>query len=193
MRTRKDELIDKLIEYFTQHGVADVSLRPMAAEVGTSARLLIFHFRSKEQLLAEVLSEMQRRLQASLLELVPVPGSRAGARRASPLRKFWRWATDDAHLPSLRLLYHLQMLAILNPDTYGGLLTAQSTDWIDLIKRYLPSAQRSATTATLFVAVFDGLFLELLSTGDRRRTTRALERFIRMGRMEGKGIRRAHA
>jgi hypothetical protein len=32
--------------------------------------------------------------------------------------------------------------------------------------------------------VFDGLFLELMSSGDRRRLTRALDRFISMAAKE---------
>lgn len=39
MQTRKQELLDALIGYLVKHGLADLSLRPMAAEIGTSARL----------------------------------------------------------------------------------------------------------------------------------------------------------
>jgi len=38
--------------------------------------------------------------------------------------------------------------------------------------------------ATLCGAVFDGLIMELLSTGDLRRTTRALDDFIALLRRE---------
>ena len=50
----------------------------------------------------------------------------------------------------------------------------------------LPPGERNAAMATLLVAVFDGLFLELVSTGDRRRTSNALDEFIRL-------VRRARA
>lgn len=61
MSARKAVLLENLIAYLIRHGVADVSLRPMAAAVGTSARLLIFHFGSRERLLVAVLDEMQAR------------------------------------------------------------------------------------------------------------------------------------
>ena len=51
MQNRKDELIESLIAYLLENGLADLSLRPLAAGTGTSARLLIYHFGSKEDLL----------------------------------------------------------------------------------------------------------------------------------------------
>src|SRR5258708_33785604 len=68
--TRTAVLVEDLIGYLIRHGVADLSLRPMAAAAGTSARLLIFHFGSKERLLIEALDEMQARLQRSLADLL---------------------------------------------------------------------------------------------------------------------------
>ena len=79
MSKRKALLLESLIGYLVRRGIADLSLRPMAAAVGTSARLLIFHFGSKEQLLLEVLGELQSRLQHSLGELLDEPGAARSA------------------------------------------------------------------------------------------------------------------
>jgi len=48
MKERKQELIEAIIAYLLAHGLADLSLRPLAAKSGTSSRLLIYHFESKE-------------------------------------------------------------------------------------------------------------------------------------------------
>lgn len=175
MVSRKQELLDALIRYLVRHGLADLSLRPMAAEVGTSARLLIFHFGSKEQLVAEVLAEMQARLQHSfsaMLAANPAP------RRVPLLRMFWDWAVDGENYDYHRLLYQLQLLAAQNPKVYGRYLKQISSSWLELIRSALPPAQRTAAFATLYGAVFDGLFIELMSTGDRRRVLESLEQFI---------------
>src|SRR5579871_5164324 len=106
MAARKQELLDALIGYLTQHGLADLSLRPMAAATGTSARLLIFHFGSKEQLLIEVLGEMQSRLQRSFGEVLaaePTP------RKVPLLRAFWDWATTGRNYDYHCLLYQLHV------------------------------------------------------------------------------------
>ncbi|MGA9367422.1 MAG: hypothetical protein WBV35_08180, partial [Steroidobacteraceae bacterium] len=66
--------------------------------------------------------------------------------------------------------------------SYARYLRRNSRDWIELVQTALPAEERSAAMATLLVAVFDGLFLELMSTGDRRRTGDALDEFIRIVR-----------
>src|SRR5579859_1260701 len=177
MHSRKQELLDALIRYLVRHGLADLSLRPMAAEAGTSARLLIFHFSSKEKLLAAVLAEMQARLQSSFSELLaenPPP------RKAPLLRIFWDWATTGENYDYHRLLYQLQMLAAHNPKVYGRYLKKISLSWLELIQPALPPGQQTPGFATLYGAVFDGLFIELMSTGDRGRVLAALEQFIRL-------------
>jgi len=173
MASRKAQLRSAAVDYLVEHGVADLSLRPMAAAIGTSARLLIFHFASKERLLLEVLGEVQRRLQASFVSMV-----KAAPGRAQPIRVFWLWATRAENLPYLRLLYEVQIIAIQNPKVFGRYLGKAATEWLGLAEGALAASIRSRVMATLCIAVFDGLFLELLSTGDRVRTTRALDRFI---------------
>lgn len=177
MQPRKQELVDAAIGYLLEHGLADLSLRPLAAAAGTSARLLIYHFGSKERLLAEVLEAMQSRLRDSFAEVLARRGPAEGE---PPIRTFWKWAASQRNFASMKLLYELQILAAQNPESYSRYLRRNSRDWIELVRTALPPAERSPVLATLLVAVFDGLFLELMSTGDRKRTTRALDEFIRI-------------
>lgn len=177
MEPRKQQLVDAAIEYLLAHGLADLSLRPLAAEIGTSARLLIYHFESKEGMLAEVLEAMQARLRASFTAMTHAPARPGG----EPLiMTFWTWATSRKQLPYLKLFYELQILAARNPAAYAKYLHRNSVDWLELIQNALPPQERTPAMSTLQVAVFDGLFLELMSTGDRKRTTQALDHFIDM-------------
>ena len=179
---RKQELLDKLIGYLGKHGIADLSLRPMAAATGTSARLLIFHFGSKDGLILQVLEEMQARLQRSFSEFL---SANPAPRRAPLLRLFWDWATSGENYHYHRLLYQLQLLAAQNPKVYGRYLKQISSSWLELIQPALPPAQQTPGFATLYGAVFDGLFIELMSTGNHRHVSQALEEFI--------GLAQAHA
>jgi len=183
--TRKAMLLASLIAYLVRRGVADVSLRPMAAAVGTSARLLIFHFGSKERLLLEVLDEMQARLQRSLGDLLGQPSPA----RSAPLRQFWDWALKDANFAQLRVLYQLHILAAQDHKTYGRYLRRNSLNWLESVQAALKPSQRSPALATLIAAVFDGLFIEVMSTGDRRRASAAIEEFITMARKHTKSQR----
>jgi AcrR family transcriptional regulator len=175
METRKQQLVDAAIDYLLAHGLADLSLRPLATGIGTSARLLIYHFESKEGMLAEVLEAMQSRLRVSFIAMTRAPARPGG----EPLiMTFWKWATSRKQLPYLKLSYELQILAARNPAAYAKYLKRHSVDWLELIEHTLPPHERDPAMSTLLGAVFDGLFLELMSTGDRKRTTQALARFI---------------
>jgi AcrR family transcriptional regulator len=178
MPTRKATLLDSLIAYLVKRGIADLSLRPMAAAVGTSARLLIFHFGSKERLLLEVLGELQSRLQCSLSDLLDEPRPA----RSAPLRLFWDWALNDANFVQLRVIYQLHILAAQDHKTYGKYLKRNSLNWLESVQAALQPSQRTPAFATLIVAVFDGLFIEVMSTGDRRRASAAIDEFITMAR-----------
>ncbi len=183
MMSRKQELVQAAVRYLADRGIADLSLRPLAAATGTSARLLIYHFGSKERLVAEVLAALQGRLRDSFSEVL---AARRAGQGEAPIRTFWKWAISRRNFASLKLLYELQILAAQNPAGYARYLKRNSRDWIELVQTALPPEERSAAMATLLVAVFDGLFLELMSTGDRKRTTAALDEFVRTVR-RGRG------
>jgi len=177
MSSRKSELLGGVLRYLFRHGVANLSLRPLAAELGTSARILMFHFGSKDRLLQDVMQELTSRLNTSLALLVQ---RQEGSRRVAPLRLFWDWATHEDNLPCLRLLYEAQVIAMQNPEVFGPCLKGVAVEWHEMALRSMSDSLKSSSLATICVAVFDGLMLELMATGDHRKLTLALDEFIRM-------------
>ena len=173
MTGRRQEILENCLEYLLEHGVAHLSLRPLAAAVGTSARLLVYHFGSKEALLIATMDELRARVQTSFA----VAAGKAATRGTSALDAFWMWATERQPLRYLKLLFEVQVLALHKPDVYGRYLEQTSSSWLAIIESALPASKRSPARATLCAAVVDGLLLELLSTGDKRRTTAALRLF----------------
>jgi AcrR family transcriptional regulator len=168
---RKDELCSKALDYCLAHGISEISLRPLAQQIGSSARLLIYHFGSRDGLLAAVMDEAHRRVQASFGELMCSAGGK------DMLRSFWDWTTDPRNSPYLRLMFEVQMLALQNPTVYARYLQGASTSWLALIETALPPSADRRARATLCAAVIDGLLLEFLSTGDLHRTSNALDIF----------------
>ena len=177
MSSRKTELLDAALKYLIDHGVANASLRPMAAELGTSPRILMFHFRSKEGLLQDVFEELHSRLQASLRAMA---SSDSDSFRVAPLRRFWQWATSRENFPYFCLLYEAQIVALQNPQEYGRYLRKASSDWQAAAFDLMSPSLKSGAMASLCIAVFDGLMLELMSGGDRRHLTESLDLFISM-------------
>jgi AcrR family transcriptional regulator len=179
MSERRQELIEKALDYFLKHGLAALSLRPLAGQIGSSARLLVYHFGSKDGLITAVMDEVRARVQKSFAASA-APSAKGG--RNGAMRSFWAWITHPANVPYLRLLFEVQVLALQNPGVYARYLEGTSSSWLEVIERSLPPSRANRSVATLCTAVIDGLLLEFLSTGDRRRTTSALELFSTMMR-----------
>jgi len=179
MSERREELIDKALHYFLKNGLAGLSLRPLARKIGTSARLLVYHFGSKDGLIAAVMDEVQARTQTSFAASAAHAATKS---RKGVMRAFWSWITHPANVPTMRLLFEVQALALQNPAVYARYLKGTSSSWLELIESSLPPSKANRATATLCAAVIDGLLLEYLSTGDRRRTTSALDQFLALMR-----------
>lgn len=172
---RRDALLRAAAAYLLKHGVADMSLRPMAGAIGTSARLLIYHFGTKDRLLIEAMGVIRVQARAAveaMLRDAPVGGD-----LGELVRGFWRWCTSTRNRPYLRLLFEVHGLALQYPETYAGYLEGSVKHWIDLLTAALrPRLGRDAeAVATLIVGSIDGLLMDYLSTGDLKRTTRAIE------------------
>jgi AcrR family transcriptional regulator len=171
--TRKDELTATLVECLLERGVADLSLRPLAARAGTSARLLVYHYGSKDGLLGEVLLVIQRQLHDSFLRTVE------HAPRAPLLRTLWNWALKRRNFAYLRLWYELQVLAARDGGPARH-LERGTFERLGLFERALPRSKRRAALATLCCGVFDGLFIAVLAGGDRRRASAAIDAFVEL-------------
>ena len=74
-KSAKDLLLDQVVDHFVTDGLGDLSLRKIAAAVGTSHRMLLYHFGSKNGLLLEVVRAVEARARGQLAQLAQVAGS----------------------------------------------------------------------------------------------------------------------
>ena len=70
---RRRELLDAVIECVAAGGIGNRSLRELAEAVGTSHRMLLHHFGSREELLLAVVQEVEQRQAAKLADLPADP------------------------------------------------------------------------------------------------------------------------
>jgi AcrR family transcriptional regulator len=177
-RLRAD-LLDAIVGYVLETGLAELSLRPLGAAVGASPRTLLYHFGSKAELVVAVLGEANRR-QSRLLEFWTERSAEHDSRTL--LLRAWQWLTAPRHDRLLRLLFETYGFALRDRRRYGQFLRASSNDWIEPFAAALSargfSRERAAALATLLVAVVRGLLLDVLATGDRTRVDRAFRSFI---------------
>jgi AcrR family transcriptional regulator len=173
--TGRDALLLRAIEHFATHGVGDTSLRSLAEAIGTSHRMLIYHFGSREGLLAAVVEAVERGARETLLRMVE-----EAADDPDPLDaglRYWRLVTDDA-LVYGPLFFELSSHAMLGLPHAAELRSTLVTTWLDALTtmwraRGVP-ARTARTQARLDLAVARGLLHDLLLTGDRRAVDAAM-------------------
>jgi AcrR family transcriptional regulator len=175
MPEARERLLTAAVEHIA-HGGADQSLRALADTIGTSHRMLIYHFGSREGLLTAVAREVERRQRAALDDLDPaLPPAEAA-------RAFWRRLTDKTLRHNEKLFFQLYGQALGGTPGTAEFLDRVIADWLPpleaLLARFgVPEPDR-AVQARLGLAVARGLLLDLVTTGDRAAVDAAMEQFL---------------
>ncbi|WP_433290753.1 TetR/AcrR family transcriptional regulator [Actinoplanes sp. CA-030573] len=170
---RREELLELAYAYVGEHGLSDLSLRPLAAAIGSSPRVLLFLFGSKDGLVKALLAR------ARAEELALLHGRARGDGLAAAAEAVWGWLSDEAHRPLLRLWVEAYARSLLDRDgPWSGFAAGTVADWLAVLADAQPPdvrdtpAGEAARTAVL--AVLRGALLDLLATGDAARTTAAV-------------------
>ena len=179
---RKQELLEAAYRYVLGTGLADMSLRPLAKEIGSSPRVLLFLFGSKEGLVRALLT---RAREEELHYLAALRDERGGL--AATGRDVWAWLADPAHRALLALWVEGYARSLLGePGPWADFGRDTVRDWLDLLAERQAATDPGAASAagpeaerTLLLAVLRGALLDLLATGDIKRVTRAVERHLR--------------
>lgn len=166
-------LRDQAVDYVLSQGVGDLTLRPLAKALKTSARMLVYHFGSREGLMREILVRLREREDARLQAWFRT----SKKRRTLPefLRWYWQRMSTPRARPALRLVFELYALALRHPQDYPGVLEAPLAHWQKLTEQAGAAAKVDTIEATLLLAATRGLFLDLCATGDRNRVAQALK------------------
>ena len=176
----RQRLLEAAIDYVAGHGLTDLSLRRLAAELGTSHRMLIHHFGSRNGLWVAIVREVERRQLAAIADLVPDPSDSF----ADAMRAWWRHISDPSLWPNERLFFEIYGQALQGRPAAEELLDGIVDSWLEPatemgVAMGLPRATAEAS-ARLSIAVTRGLLLDLLATKDRERVDAALEHWIEL-------------
>jgi AcrR family transcriptional regulator len=175
---RRQELLDATVEFLLDHGVRGFSLGAVAEAVGTSPRMLVYHFGSKAQLIDAGVGEARRR-QRELFGSWLSP--RPGTSYPRVLEQAWRsLETDDAQRYN-RFFAEVAALARQPGSPFEGFGEHTVYDWLPLAIEGFRSdgydTTDAQTRATLALAAMKGLILDLAATGQRPRI-RAASRLL---------------
>jgi AcrR family transcriptional regulator len=165
---RQVELLESAYRYVLAHGLGDLSLRPLAAAIGSSPRVLLYLFGSKDGLVRALLGR------ARADELTFLRGVR-GDGLPDRARQTWAWLAAPGHRALLTLWTEAYARSLVEPDgLWAGFARDTVRDWLDLLAGGAPPGAEH----TQVLAVLRGALLDLLATGDTDRTTAAVERAL---------------
>lgn len=166
---RRQQLLDALIDAFAAGGIGGRSLRDIAAAVGTSHRMLIHHFGSREELLLSVVEEVERRQTAMLEDLPDDPADAVAATWAEVRRPELR--------PFERLFFECYARAAQGEEPFRRLVPAAVDGWLAAVDEQT-GGRADPAMARLGLAVSRGLLLDLVATGDDAGVDAAAAAFV---------------
>jgi AcrR family transcriptional regulator len=173
---RRAELLDAAVDYVAEQGFAELSWRPIAADLGVSTSTLSHHFGTKEHLLEAILGRLRERIVVATRELTGEQPDLAAAAAA-----VWTWSSDPSQWATFRLFFAVYGSALQSPEAHADFLDSVGSD----LTHTLVKAQghhidppTAARNATLVIATIRGLLLDLLAGGDRVRVQDAAEHFL---------------
>lgn len=167
---KREDLLDRIIKHLSVAGIATSTFRSIAAAVGVSTFPLVHHFGTKNDLLDAVVQEVERRQREQILSL-------ASSARL-PMEEYWRWTVANRDM--LRLDMEILVRPRVRSDTQEADASAAFSDWHEHWIAELVAVgvepEVAQIEATLLVAATAGLQLDLITTGDVDRTTRAFHK-----------------
>ena len=173
---RRDELLERAYQYVLEHGLADMSLRPLAAAIGSSPRVLLFLFGSKDGLVRAILARARADELAFLASAGQPPADLPGLVQAT-----WRWLAGEPHRRLLTLWVEAYGRSLADPaGPWSDFARQTVADWLALLAAARPAAEQPQAGAevTLALAVLRGALLDLLATGDTARVSAAIARYL---------------
>jgi AcrR family transcriptional regulator len=167
---RRQALLDTIIEEVAKRGIGDRSLRDVAGAVGTSHRMLLHHFGSRDELLLAIVDDVERRQMTSMRDLPDDP--------ADAIAAMWAALRQPDLRPFERLFFECYARGAQGEEPFARMLPGAVHSWLE------DEAARTVDPATmrLGLAVMRGLLLDLVATEDRVGVDAAAAAFVELVR-----------
>ncbi|HKS75207.1 MAG TPA: TetR/AcrR family transcriptional regulator [Terriglobales bacterium] len=172
---RPRELREAIVRYLVTHGLAGLSLRPLAKAVGSSPRVLLYYFGSKEKIVMQALAEVRLKQRAAY-------GAVAADSFAQECWIIWKRMSAPDSEPLFRLFFEVYGLALRQPKLYKAFLHSTIEDWLQLMASQLLrqgfSLSEARALGTIVIAGLRGFMLDYCTTHDRKRIDHAVAAWL---------------
>ncbi|MBD2111125.1 MULTISPECIES: TetR/AcrR family transcriptional regulator [Cyanophyceae] len=170
---KKAELLEKCLEVAIETGALDASINAIAKRIGTSGRMLVYHFGSKQELERQVIARLEVRLRAQLQSLQSTAVADADT-VAESLLAMWQQFTTPAMQGWLKLTMDLNLRAMQGDAETQQFLERETQQWIESLTVLIGD---EAVARSLF-HLFQGATLDFLTTGNAQRGEQSIKAFL---------------
>ncbi|MPY80685.1 MAG: TetR family transcriptional regulator [Actinophytocola sp.] len=179
---RQVELLEAAYHYALDHGLSELSLRPLATAIGSSPRVLTFLFGNKDGLVRALL-ERARADELAILERLRRASHGEPIGLVPAVELIWAWLAATEHRPLLKLWAEAYARSLVEPDgAWAGFAHATVADWLAVLAACQPESERDTEVGearrSLALAVLRGALLDLLATDDDDRVTAAVRHHL---------------
>ncbi|HTQ60359.1 MAG TPA: TetR/AcrR family transcriptional regulator [Candidatus Solibacter sp.] len=175
---RPEELLEEVTAYLTRNGIAELSLRPLAKAVGSSPRVLLYYFGSKEELVVMALARMRERQRVTYERMKSLPFETP----REACRAIWQHMSAPENEKLFRMSLEIFAMALRQPQKFAEYLRATIEDWLGFLSAPLEkkgySKDEARAHATVVLSGFRGFMLDYCASRDRARLDRAVELWL---------------
>jgi AcrR family transcriptional regulator len=171
----RDQLLQRVLAFAAAQGISGRSLREIAAGAGTSHRMLLYHFGSREGLLAAIVAAIEADQRVVMAAIAAAGGTRREAMLA-----LWEQLTRPELLPFVRLFFEVFGLVAQGTPGTEGLRETLTRPWLEdaAVAAEQLGVATDAVEVRLGVAVSRGLLLDLVAGAPLAEVDAAYRRFV---------------
>jgi AcrR family transcriptional regulator len=181
----RDELLGRCLATFVKAGTINLSLDQLAGSVGTSKRMLVHYFGSRENIEERAMDLLEERLRAQFAPESFPPG-------VSPetvVNTLWERTTAPGAKSVLLLVMDISRRAWNGSARAKAFYAEQQRQWVQLLTKCLPDRPKVEEILQLF----QGAVLVYLITDDPEPGRRSLSRVLSSSTMGGSPVSRPKA
>lgn len=171
---KKEELLERCLAAAIEVGALNSSINAIAKKIGTSGRMLVYHFGSKQELERQLIGLLETRLRERLWSFQGVSIEEAECPE-DPLLDMWSHLTSPEMHGLLKLTMELNQRAIQGDSETQGFLEQESQKWIES----LFDLTNNRTAALTLFHLFQGAILDFLTTGNAQRGQQTIRAFTK--------------
>jgi AcrR family transcriptional regulator len=169
---RREELVDGAVAYLLDRGLVGLSLRPLAKALGTSDRMLLYYFSSRDEIVEEALNRIGARIQALFESVLP----EIGVSPSQAVEAVIREMADPSTRSHLQLWVEIVALAARGDPACVQTTVSVTSHWSDTLQKMFAGQDDAAKSAAAVIGIVDGLVVLLLT--DRDDLVHATRRYL---------------